>query len=172
MPALRVLSAGLVFRTGYKISDSLARATGAVYRRAWRQVLYAVAVFFGAWIGTNWGIFGVSFGVLGAIILNYCLMSHLSLQHIKFSWIQIVQAHVPALFLGGAAALDVLIVDWMSMTVSMPSIVRILLSGLLFLATVGILVKLNAERFLGKDVLWIKEQVVEMVRGRRKRKGA
>ena len=34
----RVLAVGMLFRTSYKISDSLSRATGSVYRRAWRQI--------------------------------------------------------------------------------------------------------------------------------------
>src|SRR5690606_40788918 len=48
---MQVLAAILVFRTAYKISDCLARATGAVYRRAWRQWVYMIAVFVGAMMG-------------------------------------------------------------------------------------------------------------------------
>ena len=44
MVPFQIFAAGLIFRTSYKISDSLARAMGTVYRRAWRQAVYAVAV--------------------------------------------------------------------------------------------------------------------------------
>src|SRR6202049_4068366 len=32
----QILAVGMIFRASYKISDVLVRATGAVYRRAWR----------------------------------------------------------------------------------------------------------------------------------------
>lgn len=168
VPALQILSVGLVFRTGYKISDSLVKATGAVYRRVWRQIIYALAVFSGAWIGQHWGIAGVSFGVLCAIIINYCLMTHLSINLIKIPVKDIVHSHVPGIFLGGVVILSILLINWFSVIVSIPSILKILLSGLLFLAFVAILVKLNAERFLGKDVIWIRKQVLNMVKNRKK----
>ncbi|MGI9422302.1 MAG: lipopolysaccharide biosynthesis protein, partial [Hyphomicrobiaceae bacterium] len=41
---LRILALSMVFRSSYKISDSVARATGAVYRRAWRQWIFALAI--------------------------------------------------------------------------------------------------------------------------------
>ena len=44
----QVLAAGMMFRSNSKIADALARATGAVYRRAWRQILYATLVVGGA----------------------------------------------------------------------------------------------------------------------------
>ena len=46
----QIFAAGLIFRTSYKISDSLARAMGTVYKRAWRQAVYAAAVVIG------WGL--------------------------------------------------------------------------------------------------------------------
>ena len=61
---LRVLALGLVCRTGYKISDSLARSVGTVYKRAWRQAIYAALVVTGALVGRRWGITGVAWGVL------------------------------------------------------------------------------------------------------------
>ena len=59
----QIFAAGLIFRTSYKISDSLARAMGTVYRRAWRQAVYAGAVIVGALIGTAFGLVWVAVGV-------------------------------------------------------------------------------------------------------------
>lgn len=78
VPLLRVLLVGMVFRTGYKIGDSLARATGAVYRQAWRHWLYATMVFIGAWSGQSWGLHGVCIGVTSAIGVHYLVILHLS----------------------------------------------------------------------------------------------
>lgn len=76
----QILISILMFRTAYKISDSLARATGAVYRRAWRQWIYACSVFLGAYVGFRLGgLVGVAIGVGVSVILNFGLMLDLSL---------------------------------------------------------------------------------------------
>ena len=89
------------------MSDSLSRATGKVYRRAWRQVLFAGLVFFGAWVGHHWGVTGVALGVLCALILNYTLMAQLSLSVVPVSWGKFFQSQLPAVRLavvsGGVA---------------------------------------------------------------------
>src|SRR5699024_3306934 len=111
VPALQVLSLGLLFRTGYKISDSLARATGAVYRRAWRQIVYAVLVVTGSWIGHHWGITGVAAGVLFAIFINYALMTNLSMKFIDLTFFDIIKSHIPGLIMGLLVLLSVFIVN-------------------------------------------------------------
>ena len=45
VPPFQVLALGMMFRTSFRLSDSLSRATGKVYRRAWRQVVFAGMVF-------------------------------------------------------------------------------------------------------------------------------
>lgn len=84
---LQILTAGLVFRMGYKMGDCLSRATGSVYSRAKRQFVYAVCVILGCYIGSRWGIIGISFGTLFAVTINYILMIHLSLSILKIKWI-------------------------------------------------------------------------------------
>ncbi|HTN08992.1 lipopolysaccharide biosynthesis protein [Agriterribacter sp.] len=84
---LQILTAGLIFRMGYKMGDCLSRATGNVYSRAKRQFIYAFCVIFGCYIGSNWGITGVSYGTLFAVTVNYILMIHLSLNILKINWI-------------------------------------------------------------------------------------
>lgn len=105
--AFSVMVFGMFFRTSYKLSDSLARATGAVYRRAWRQGAYAAAVVGGAFIGHWWGIRGVAFGVLAAVITNFLLMAHLALHLVDMSWRTFATAHAPALVLSATLVLTV-----------------------------------------------------------------
>ena len=97
VPPFQVLALGMMFRTSYRMSDSLARAAGKVYRRAWRHCLYAVLVFLGAWVGHYWGVTGVALGVLGALFLNYIFMASLGLSVAQISWLRFVQAQLPAL---------------------------------------------------------------------------
>ena len=106
--AFDVILFGMLFRTGYKLSDSLARATGAVYRRAWRQGIYASCVVVGALIGQRWGIRGVAVGVLLALLENYALMAHLSLSLIGMSWSAYLARHVPGVVVSVVAAVAAL----------------------------------------------------------------
>jgi O-antigen/teichoic acid export membrane protein len=100
VPPFQVLALGMMFRTCYRMSDSLTRATGRVYRRAWRQWLYAGLVFLAAWVGQRWGITGVAVGVLAALCIGYLMMAQLSLHVVQISWARFAQAQLPALGLG------------------------------------------------------------------------
>jgi len=92
----QVLSLGMMFRTCYRMSDSLSRATGKVYRRAWRQTLFAVLVFVGALAGQTRGLVGVAWGVLLAFFINYLSMAQLSLSITGVSWGRFIQVQLPA----------------------------------------------------------------------------
>lgn len=94
---LQILAAGMLFRTSYKLSDTISRATGAVYRRAWRQAVYCAAVFVGALIGQFWGLAGIAVGVVLALATNFLLMAHLSLSLTGLSWTEFAKAHLPGL---------------------------------------------------------------------------
>jgi O-antigen/teichoic acid export membrane protein len=79
VPPFQVLVLSLIFRTSYKMSDSLARASAATMNRAWRQWFYAASVIGGAFVGIHYGITGVAVGVSIAIVLNFLLMLQLSM---------------------------------------------------------------------------------------------
>lgn len=96
----QLLSVALVFRTSYKICDSLARAAGTVYRQAWRHWIYAVAVIVGSAVGQVWGLAGVAFGVAGAVALHYVLMLRLSVNLTGVTWSEIGIIHLSAAPLG------------------------------------------------------------------------
>ena len=104
----QVLVLGITFRACHRVSDSLSRATGKVYRRAWRQGLYAGLVFLGALVGQQWGLTGVAVGVLCALSVNYVLMAQLSLELVEISWARFLLVQLPAVRLAlvvGAATL-------------------------------------------------------------------
>lgn len=96
----QILACSLLFRMSYKMSDSLARATGAVYRRAWRQMFYAALVIAGSYSGQFWGLPGVAAGVATAVTINFLLMTHLSLKLTQISWAQIAAVHLQGIVLG------------------------------------------------------------------------
>lgn len=91
---LRVLGAGLVARTAYKVSDTLSRAVGAVYARAVRQMAYATFVVVGALAGQVWGITGVAVGVTAAIVANHLVMGQLCLRAVPLGWAAFLRVHL------------------------------------------------------------------------------
>ena len=96
---LRILACGMLFRTSYKISDTIVRATGAVYARAWRQAVFAAAVLLCAYVGQSWGLAGVAAGVVVALAINFTMMAQLSLRLSGMPWRDFVQCHKAGLVL-------------------------------------------------------------------------
>jgi len=81
---LAILSLTLIFRVASRISDILVRATGKVYRRAWRRMIYAVLMLVGTFIGQRWGgIEGVAWGAVFASFVNFFLMGTLTFSILK-----------------------------------------------------------------------------------------
>lgn len=102
----QILTAGMFFRTGYKISNSFALAQGKVYQRALRQFVYMAAVLGGASFGVRFGVTGVAAAVLAAIALNYALMAQLALRTLRLGWRDFLLLHVPGLCMACALLLE------------------------------------------------------------------
>jgi PST family polysaccharide transporter len=160
---LRILSISTLFRTSYKMSDSLARATGAVYARAWRQAVYAALVVTGSWIGQHWGLGGVAVGVAAAIAINFAVMAQLSLHLLNMSWKTFSGANMSAM----PSAVVVLGMTW-----GLTSVVRgrglgslvilIVVSAIVFL-TLLLLIECFPRVFLGGDGLWMLKTLLARV---------
>lgn len=104
---LQILGLGMLFRTSCKLSDSGIRATGAVYARAWRQAVFAIAVVVGSVAGQAWGIGGVALGAVAALMVNFLLMAQLSLRLTGLRWSEFVVAHLPGLALASVIGASV-----------------------------------------------------------------
>src|SRR5699024_4777174 len=147
--------------------ESIARATGAVYKRAWRQVIYAIAVATGAWIGQHWGIEGVAIGVLIAIGINYFLMTNLSMKFINIKVTDIVLLHIPSLYLGIVSLISIVLIKWLTTYFIIYNIFQIILSASLFIILSILLIRYDEKRFLGKDVVWLKSFLIERMKQRK-----
>ena len=151
----QIFSAGLLFRTSYKISDSLARAMGTVYQRAWRQGVYAFAVVIGSLVGSSFGLVWVAVGVTAAIVLNYFLMAQLSLTTAPVTWWQFTVRQTRGLVLATLVA-----------AASVPTVtllrgadagnLLIVLGGVVSgLAVIGIAWLIAPKAVLGGDGVWL-----------------
>jgi O-antigen/teichoic acid export membrane protein len=160
----QILAIGMLFRTSYKMSDSITRSTGAVYRRAWRQALYAVLVVGGAWIGQHWGITGVAWGTLAALTVNFLMMAQLGLDVGHLTWGAFWRAHEPAVYLTVACAP----VIWGAATLlrhwGLPPVPIVIAVPLLALGTALLLVFRAPATFLGQDGLWMLETMRNFIR--------
>ena len=94
IPPFQILVLSLMFRTSYKISDSIALAFGAMRPRAARQLAYAAAVAVGSLIGSHWGLTGVAAGVALAVVLNFFMMLQLALKLTGIPPSQVLAVHV------------------------------------------------------------------------------
>ena len=151
----QILGLGMLFRTSYKMSDSIARSTGAVYRRAWRQILYAGLVVMGAWIGSRWGIAGVSCGALLALTVNFLLMAGLGLRVANLSWGRFWVAHRPAVLLTLLSFPPVWGVATLLRNVHVPATIVLLSVGLVLVLVCALLIRLAPRAFLGADGQWM-----------------
>lgn len=163
IPPLRVLTMGMLFRTSSKISDSLARATGSVYLRAWRQGIYATAVIGGAWVGKHWGISGIAFGVLVAMFINFILMAQLSLKIISMTWVSFLKAYLPATLFSSVIFTEVWGLTKVMRDLTMPG--STILITILFVVgiTLLIILYLRPRFILGQDGIWMMDTSLAFV---------
>jgi PST family polysaccharide transporter len=159
VPPFQVLALGMMFRASGRMSDSLSRATGKVYRRAWRQWLNAGLVFLGAWVGRRWGVTGVAAGVLGALFTNYLMMAHLSLSVAQISWVRFAEAQRPALRLGIAMGTVTLATTAGLRHLGLPHFAILIAGALAAAGTAALAIWLAPMLFLGEHGLWIRDRM-------------
>lgn len=162
----RFFALGLLFRTSYKMSESISRATGSEYRRAWRQWVYAIMVTGGAYIGSAWGLKGAAIAVLIAIGANYLLMAHLSLSVAAMSWSEFFLAQTPALVLSIIIGVLTWFIAGYLRAARFPDLG--ILSITLAAAGVAIvgLIRFLPRLVLGKDGLWMLRTIAGYIPGR------
>jgi O-antigen/teichoic acid export membrane protein len=151
----RILGIGMLFRTSYKMSDSITRSTGAVYRRAWRQFAYAGLVLVGAWIGQHWGITGVAWGTLAALTVNFVLMAELGLDVGHVTWSEFWAAHRPAVLLTAATFPPVFAMTTLLRHFDPSPVVTVLVIASCALAIGLGLILVAPATFLGADGQWM-----------------
>lgn len=94
---LRIFSLGLMFRTSYKINDTLIRALAEVYKGSLLEIIYTASIFTAAFLGKSWGITGVAVNVLGAILIKFFLTTHFSLKLLKMNWIEYGKLYIKSI---------------------------------------------------------------------------
>lgn len=94
---LQILCIAGFFRVITNSSGAVVKATGKVYKEAWRQLVFAVLVIAGALIGYKYGIEGVGIAVVISSLWFYLSMAQLTLKIANITWIEFFKAQIPGL---------------------------------------------------------------------------
>lgn len=160
-PPLAVLSLGLVFHLNQQVAGSIAAASGAVYRIAWRHTIFAVAVLVGALIGLAWGLVGVAFGVLAALLFNYLLMGKLILTLTGMRWRDLLRAHASALLLTLVVGATALAVRWTATELRLPPLAVLAACAVAAVIATALAVRIAPRRLLGTHGIWWLERLLK-----------
>ena len=155
----KIFALTMLFRTSYKMGDSLCRSTGVVFQRALRQFYFSVLIILGTWIGHYQGIVGVTVGVSLAIAFNFFSMAQLSLKVTETTWATFFTAHVPSLFLTGVAALESWLLADLLRALAWPDLLVLFGAVGVVGVTLLTLIWTLPRFFLGEDGLWVLKTV-------------
>jgi len=153
---LRILALGMFLRSGSKLGDALARATGAVYRRAWRQWLYAALVIGGPAVGQFGGLPGVAAGMLGALLVNYTLTGQLSLSLVGTTWRSFLKWHAAGTWLALIVLAELVPLVHVMRAQHFGAAATLVVSAVLVALTVLVIGFLRPESMLGQDHRWVR----------------
>ncbi|WP_185970884.1 lipopolysaccharide biosynthesis protein [Alkalicoccobacillus porphyridii] len=148
---LKVLAIGMVFRSGYKVSESLANASGAVYKKAGRQAIFVTFIFIFGWIGHYWGLVGISSGILLAFILNFLIMQYLTITLVPLSFSDILKSILPSIILTFVSGVPLYILTITLRNIDLNFILIVLITFTLYIILILSLIKIKPILFLGYD---------------------
>jgi len=159
----QILAVGMFFRTGYKVTGTLARAKGAVYNIAWRNGLYGVMVLAGSWLALPYGLSGVATAVVVALTIYFFLMTTLSLRITKLGWLTLIKAQIPAfnsmvIMVFSTWAIVSLLRDNNFSAIAILSII----AAVIFLHLI-IFYRYFPLVFIGKDGVWLVSVIVDSI---------
>ncbi len=160
VPVLQLFGYGIFFRAAYKCGDTIARSMGAVYRHASLQAVYAGCVVLAALAGIPFGLEGVAAGVLGAIAVNYLLMSRLAMSLLQMSWKEFIFAHFPGLYCGAATLVASFCALHLSREYGFSPFVSLLFAGICSLLAVGISWRGLPVRYRGRGCQMLMRQSI------------
>ncbi|WP_269714844.1 lipopolysaccharide biosynthesis protein [Caulobacter sp. NIBR2454] len=161
---LAILGVSLFPRFAYKVTESVAVASGAVLKSAVRQIVYCMLVLAGAFVGARLGIAGVAAGVSFAIVIFYFLSARLANQVSGASWSEFVRAHASGFWLSCLLAAAGLPLSFAMRELS-PWLQFIGLTGAGTLAA-GAAILVSPRLFLGMEMLKVLQRLPGRVRRR------
>lgn len=154
-PILQIMAMGLLFRGGAKISDTLAKAAGAVYGRALIQWIYALAVVGGSILMVKYGSVAVAGVVVVAGGIQALLMIQLGKSLSGLGWRSVIAAHIPGFLIGAVVGIVALGILQFCDETGIKDIAALLMTLLVSCAVYLCAVLYGKGRLIGQDGEWI-----------------
>jgi PST family polysaccharide transporter len=155
-----ILSIGIYFRLGYRVTSSLILAKGLVYKFAITQLIYAISVIMGTLLMINYDLKGVSYAILFAIILNYIVLTIFGNIISKLSLKEFILAHKSGFFLGIFTFALIKIIIFLSAS-AVPLLLITLTVIIITPMYLLIFYKVNSDYFWDEDTLWFRSVVLQ-----------
>lgn len=100
IPIVQIMAISIFFLITARIGSTVAKSLGDVYRRAWRDLAYAIYIVIAVYIGAKWGVKGAALAVSIGTVINY-LLAYLQVYDLtKVKHIEFLMNHSLGLFLG------------------------------------------------------------------------
>ena len=147
----RILLVILTCRILISISDTLVRATGAVYASAARKAILAVLIIVGSLTGRHWGLPGVAVSVDISLLIGFFMMLKLSGDILGYKLTDCLQVYRHGIMLGLALAVFIFPVTLLLRFYNSPGFL-VLGVAVLCSAAILLLITLFLPKMLGKAV--------------------
>jgi PST family polysaccharide transporter len=167
---LQIMAFSIVFRALSKACDSLAKSTGAVYRRALIQWVFVAVVLAGGIFGAQWGTAGVAAAVLIATAVHAILMLRLAGALCGFSMAEFLRIAMLGAGVAAATGAFALAGRWFgdSLHLAAPAMLA-LIFGMAFAAFATIFT-VRKGQLVGSDGQWIMNALNGMIRTKWRRR--
>ncbi len=163
----QIMAIGMYFRVGYRISVTMAKSSGIIYKNAYLQIIYAILITIAALLGKEWGINGVAAGVTVAIFIQFLLMSNLGISITTLTWKKFLTLHLPSLGYTAILSPFVLTVTYFTRTNDLPNIMVLFSNLILVIIITMLLIKLRMYKYLGEEFIAIMQRIIDMIKNKR-----
>lgn len=164
----RILILALACRILINISDTLVRATGAVYASAIRKAVLAVLIVFGSWVGQHWGLSAVAVAVDISLLIGFLMMLQLSLKILECKLTECIYIYGHGLLLGLIVGAVILPMTLMLRLYASAGIF-VIGSAVASSALIIFIIAMTFPKMFGKSVCDFWATILSMIRSKRMR---
>ncbi|MBU3071674.1 lipopolysaccharide biosynthesis protein [Aestuariicella sp. G3-2] len=154
VPLFEILAIGIYFRLGYKINGEFARAVGKVYKLSYVQFKFAFFVFCGCFWGKAYGVEGVAYGLLAALILHYIFMTRLGLSVTGLGFGKFLLSHVPGIVISLCVYFSLSLVKLVFSDLNIGEVATFLVGSIVSVIVWFLCVFLLSKNQLGYPIVW------------------
>lgn len=151
IPLLQVLAVAVLFRVGYKIPVTLARAIGRMDILLASQLIYAVNIVIGTLVGARWGVAGATVAVAIVLAVQFVISVLWANQVLELGFGGLLRTASHSLVCGSLIAAAAAGAVHATRALQLPSVVRLAAMGLASLVVCAALLGINGGKMLGPD---------------------